>query len=227
MSRIETLLDAIEPKVCLVSGKVLAPDNPYRYFDEEELLSLQIPPHPLSIRERLIQEYELDDLAISKVIALFKLNEEDRILDAIHKFKYMGIRGIGEEFGFMLSRLIDKDNYDISIPIPIHKARLRERGFNQSEIIANEIENRIGLKSNTTSIRRNKYTHSQAKLSHKERKSNLAGKFEVTDNSAVYNKRILLIDDVLTTANTANYCAELLLLAGARRVDIAVVAVAY
>ncbi|MFN3196585.1 MAG: ComF family protein [Chlorobiota bacterium] len=227
MSGIETLLDAIEPKVCLVSGKVIPPNNPYKYFDEEELLSLQIPPHPLSIRERLIQEYDLDDLAISKVIALFKLNEEDKILDAIHKFKYLGIRGIGEEFGYMLSRLIDKENYDISIPIPIHKARLRERGFNQSEIIAKEIENRIGLLTNNKSIKRNKYTHSQAKLSHNERKSNLAGKFEIIDKSAIFNKRILLIDDVLTTANTANYCAELLLIAGARRVDIAVVAVAY
>jgi predicted amidophosphoribosyltransferase len=160
LNSIDTLLDALEPRICLVSGKVIHSNNPYKYFDESELLSLQIPPHPLTIRDRLIQKYELDDLALSKVIALFKLAEENRILDAVHKFKYLGIRGIGEEFGFMLSRLIDKENYDFSIPIPIHKARLRERGFNQSEIIATEIEKRLGLKVITNAVKRNKYTHS-------------------------------------------------------------------
>ncbi len=190
-------------------------------------MALKIPPHPLSIRDRLIQEFELDDLALSKVIALFKLADEHQILDAVHKFKYLGVQGIGKEFGFMLSRLINAEDYDFSLPIPIHKARLRERGFNQSEVMAKEIERNIGLKYDTNSVKRTKYTHSQAKLSHQERKDNLTGKFQINDKSAIYNKRILLIDDILTTANTANYCAELLLIAGARRVDIAVVAVSY
>lgn len=226
-SYLDKFLNIINPDVCLISGEVLTEVREYRYFSEEKLLVLSPPPHPLSVRDRLLMEYEADQLAISKVISLFKIKDNTNVLNPIHLFKYTGITQIGEEFGLMLSKLIDSEDYDVLIPIPIHHARRRERGFNQSDVIADSISKKIALPVVTNSIVRKKYTYSQAKLDRRDRKSNLIDKFELIDNKSIYNKRILLIDDVITTASTANYCAELLMKGGARRVDLAVIAVSY
>jgi|APTNR8051073442_1049403.scaffolds.fasta_scaffold06436_3 ComF family protein len=224
---IDKLLNIVNPDECLISGEILPETREYRYISSDRLLELSPPPHPLTIRDRLLSEYDPDELAISKVISLFKINENDNILNPIHKFKYMGITQIGTEFGVMLSKLIDYNAYDCIVPIPIHHARKRERGFNQSVIIGQSISKNTAIPMCQNSLIRIKYTYSQAKLSRDERKSNLSEKFKVVDKNEIYNKRLLLIDDVLTTGTTANHCAEILLKAGARRVDLAVIAVSY
>lgn len=127
----------------------------------------------------------------------------------------------------MLAKLISTDKYDCLIPIPIHHARKRERGFNQSIILAESIEKYTLIPIFNNIISRHKYTYSQANLDKSERKTNLNEKFKIIDSKTIFDKRVLLIDDVLTTATTANHCADLLLKAGARRVDVAVIAVSY
>lgn len=224
---LDKFLNMINPDECLISGEVLTEDREYRYISSDKLLELSPPPHPLIIRDRLLSEYNSDELAISKIISLFKINENDNVLNPIHKFKYMGITQIGVEFGAMLSKLIDPNEYDSIIPIPIHHARKRERGFNQSEIMGKSISEKTAIPMCTDALIRAKYTYSQAKLNREERKSNLTEKFKVIGSEKVFDKRLLLIDDVLTTGTTANHCAEILLKAGARRVDLAVIAVSY
>lgn len=223
----EKFLNIINPDVCLISGELLPDDRVYKYISEEKLLELSPPPHPLAVRDRLLSEYDADDLAISKVISLFRIKDSVNVLNPIHHFKYAGITQIGEEFGAMLSKLIDAEDYDVIIPIPIHHARKRERGFNQSDVLAQAISMPTNIPVDYTSLIRTKYTYSQAKLAKEERKENLVNKFEIVNTSPIENKRVLLIDDVITTATTANHCAEKLLKAGARRVDLAVIAVSY
>ncbi len=224
---LDKFLNMINPDECLISGDILPDEREYRYISSDKLLELSPPPHPLIIRDRLLSEYSADELAISKIISLFKINENVNVLNPIHKFKYMGITQIGFEFGEMLSKIIDPNEYDLIIPIPIHHARKRERGFNQSEVIGNSISKMTSVPLSINSLIRTKYTYSQAKLNREERKSNLLEKFKVVEKEIVFNKRVLLIDDVLTTGTTANHCAEILLKAGARRVDLAVIAVSY
>ncbi|MFA7326552.1 MAG: phosphoribosyltransferase family protein [Candidatus Kapaibacterium sp.] len=224
---LDKFLNMINPDECLISGEILPEVREYRYISSERLLELSPPPHPLTIRDRLLSEYNADELAISKIISLFKINENDNVLNPIHKFKYMGITQIGIEFGTMLSKLINPNEYDLIIPIPIHHARKRERGFNQSEIMGQSISDKTSIPLCLSSLIRSKYTYSQAKLNREERKFNLSEKFKVIEKDKIYNKRLLLIDDVLTTGTTANHCAEILLKAGARRVDLAVIAVSY
>lgn len=190
-------------------------------------MELSTLPHPLKVQDRLISEFDSDNLAISKVISLFNVKEVPEVLHPIHLFKYMGIVQIGEEFGKMLSKLIPIEDYDILVPVPIHHARKRERGFNQSEVFANSIEKYTDIPVCKEAIIRTKYTYSQVNLNRKERKINLNRKFKVIAPKQIYGKRILLLDDVITTGTTANTCAETLLKSGALKVDLGVIAVSY
>lgn len=147
---------------------------------------------------------------------------------AIYNLKYMGNIELGRELGKLLAYKmirdkINLDKYDLMLPIPLHKVKQRERGFNQAEIICQGIEKCTNLKTNTEILLRSKYTVSQTKLNKNQRKSSAKDVFRISDNNLVKNKHILLIDDVLTTGSTLNAAATCLMYAGAKQVDIAAV----
>jgi ComF family protein len=103
---------------------------------------------------------------------------------------------------------------------------LRERGFNQAEIIALGIAQILGVSVDTKLIKRFRYTTTQTLLSAEERKTNVKNVFKgYNEKTKLNNETILLIDDVLTTGSTINECAKTLLNLGARRVDIAALAI--
>lgn len=104
------------------------------------------------------------------------------------------------------------------VPIPIHSARRRERGYNQAELIACGVADACGLPM-VDVLRRTRYTGTQTALSEQQRLVNLTNAFIVHRPAMMRNTRILLVDDVLTTGATLNTAAEALLMAGARRVD--------
>jgi ComF family protein len=107
---------------------------------------------------------------------------------------------------------------DVLLPIPLHSKRLRERGYNQALELARPIAAEWGVPLDFNSCTRKKETTEQIGLSAKLRRSNLKGAFELKDN--FQGKRIVIVDDVMTTGNTVSELSRQLLRAGASSVDI-------
>jgi ComF family protein len=119
-----------------------------------------------------------------------------------------------------MGRALPRDAaYDVIVPMPLHWRRRWQRGFNQSELLARVLGKRTGLPVANAVIRR-KATAAQAGMTSAERRTNVAGAFQVRKRRFVEGRHVLLIDDVLTTGATAGACAAALKRAGARRVTV-------
>ena len=96
----------------------------------------------------------------------------------------------------------------------------KERGFNQTELIAEELSARSGIPVVKDNLFKKRATHSQAGLGRRERINNLLDVFELRDKAQVYNKNILLIDDVMTTGSTVAECSKILYLSGTKNIYV-------
>ena len=112
---------------------------------------------------------------------------------------------------------------DVVLAVPLHPRRLRERGYNQSALLAESLARRLGRRFDRRSLVRTRDTEHQARLSGEARRNNLKGSFAVPDAQFVRGRTILLVDDVMTTGATLSHCARALLDAGAARVWCATV----
>lgn len=146
---------------------------------------------------------------------------EGGLLETIHSFKYNGKVALARPLGEMMAQAITNPyDYHFIVPIPLHKKRLRERGFNQSLLLAREVGKRFGIQIEYTNLKRIRPTEPQINLKGKERLKNVKGAFAVTDGGVFKGKRILLIDDVYTTGATVSECAKILRKARAGRLDV-------
>ncbi|MGD0278750.1 MAG: ComF family protein [Smithella sp.] len=149
---------------------------------------------------------------------------ETFILNAIHRFKYKRDMSIGEMLASFMADFsfpdIDFTDYSLIIPVPLHIKRLRERGFNQSLILAYAIGKKRKIPVNFSLLKRHKYTLTQTASNRNERKQNIKGAFEVTDKKKIADKNIILIDDVYTTGATINECAKTLIKAKAQKIAV-------
>jgi len=156
---------------------------------------------------------------------VFKINYsifdyDDVIAKKIIEFKQSRYKHIGEVFADIVLDFYEKLNLkvDIVIPVPIHENRYRDRGFNQSQILASKIDDVYsGLVDNNV-LKRIKDTPHQTGLSRNNRQENLNKAFEVIDKKKIKGKKILLIDDIYTTGSTLDECTTTLLKAGAKSV---------
>jgi competence protein ComFC len=148
------------------------------------------------------------------------------IKEIIHQLKYGGLTGLSEICGELIYERVQKVKLPhdfVIIPVPLHKFRIRNRGFNQAELIAKYVSKRIGVHGGDA-LKRVKNTKNQVGLSRKDRLINVEGVFDCIDVSLIKGQNVLLIDDVVTTGATLNECAKALKSAGAKRVDAAVLA---
>ena len=149
---------------------------------------------------------------------------EGLLREWIHLFKYGRIRTMGRPLGDLLASAFPGDEqFDAVVPVPLHWRRQWRRGFNQAELLARDIGGRRGIPL-LKALRRARPTVTQAGLSNTGRRRNVAAAFRVRRARAVSGKRILLIDDVMTTGSTAAACAQVLKRAGAARVALLTVA---
>jgi ComF family protein len=111
-------------------------------------------------------------------------------------------------------------DFDVVMPVPLHRGRLRWRGFNQAAMLAATVARRIGRPIDLKTLIRVRATPPQTRQNRVERVRNLKRAFAVKRPLRVASRRILLIDDVMTTGATADECARVLIAAGARRVDV-------
>ena len=123
-----------------------------------------------------------------------------------------------------LKNLPEIDKIDMIISVPIHRKRMRIRGYNQSYLISRELSKKMKIPERSELLVRIKHSDNQSHIAGNMRFSNIYGAFKVTIPDAVKGKRILLIDDVLTTGSTVNECARVLKEAGAEYVIAAAVA---
>ncbi|WP_242847463.1 ComF family protein [Syntrophomonas zehnderi] len=149
-------------------------------------------------------------------------NEPYRI--AIKVLKFMGRKHLAYCMGDMMAEKVQSEPrfmpIDLIVPVPISSGGLKQRGFNQAELLARQVSKRLKVKMDPRIIYRVKDTPSQVELSREEREKNLQFAFQIEDNRKVYRKNILLVDDVYTTGSTSRECTRVLLEAGAARVCI-------
>ncbi len=114
---------------------------------------------------------------------------------------------------------------DTVVPVPLHKSKLRLRGFNQSELVAKGLANGLGCTLDSHTVHRVKKTPTQTRKNRMERWQNVAQIFEATTNQLA-GKHVLLVDDVITTGATLESCGQALLQAGVSKLSIACLAIA-
>ena len=166
---------------------------------------------------------------IEKAAAFSYYNKDSRIRNLIHNLKYKGVREIGYELGRIYGLSLKSSGFtkdiDLIIPVPLHPAKVRIRGFNQSESISIGMAAATLLPINIKTLARIKVSATQTKRSRYERWTNVEGIFKVTDPETIMGKHVLLVDDVITTGSTIESCTnELLKIEG---VKVSVVALAF
>lgn len=115
-------------------------------------------------------------------------------------------------------------SYDTIIPVPISKKRRKERGYNQSELIAREIAKRMQIPYQNQCLFKTKNIVEQSKLNKEERQKNIQGVYELHNSQILENKKILLVDDIYTTGSTANECSKILRQANPKKIDVFTIA---
>ena len=141
----------------------------------------------------------------------------DALAEAINLMKFSGLRRFANPLGKLLLNL-EMPECDGIIPVPLSKSALRERGFNQSLLMAKVISKNLRISVHMDMLLKIKDTLPQVGLNAKERRKNLRGAFKA---SGKINKlRLLLLDDVMTTGATARECSKALMSAGAKEVIV-------
>ena len=150
----------------------------------------------------------------------FGFSFQGPLREAIHSFKFAGRKDVGRHLVQLLSPYVQSmsDRFDVIAPLPVTEKRLKERGFNQSYIIAEELGGLTGKPINYTSLRKIRETADQYSLSREERRRNIRGAFAVENGREITKNRILLVDDLFTTGNTAREASRVLLKAKAQKI---------
>src|SRR5262245_9333641 len=150
------------------------------------------------------------------------------VREIIHEFKYAHQIHLRHLVACWLRAALDDErlrvcHFNIIVPVPLHPARQRERGFNQAGLLAELLSAQTAIRSKPV-LERIRYTTTQTALDRSERMENLHNAFRLRKNADVRGLRVLLIDDVLTTGSTLNECARVLKRAGAISVHAATAA---
>lgn len=148
---------------------------------------------------------------------------QEPLRSSIHALKYNGNTRLGEPLGTLLAQAYQRYQLEVDLimPVPLHKERLRQRGYNQAELLAQSCAHSLQIPVHTTLLQRSKTTSTQVALSALQRRENLRGAFycdAASTTKSVLKRKILIIDDVSTTGATLEACAAPLFAAGAQEV---------
>jgi ComF family protein len=133
----------------------------------------------------------------------------------IHRFKYEKLASLADPFGVLLADFwhANRLSADWLIPVPLHPSRERDRGYNQSNLLAQRLAAHVGVPVIARGLRRTRVTAVQMELNAAQRKENVSGAF-ACDEKRVQGARVIIIDDVCTTGATLDACAAALLKTG-------------
>jgi ComF family protein len=216
------IIDLVFPNCCpgcdhpLVSG-------------EEHLCTsceLDLPLYPTNEN---ITHYFAGRLELAEARAFFKFYHGGIAQNLLHHIKYKGDQELGKHLGRMFIQHLRKEsaynNVDVVVPVPLHNSKLRARGYNQSEVLANGMADILGVATDSSSTIRTKKSDTQTRKNRADRWQNVSGIFEIT-NDNFQGKHVLLVDDVITTGATLEACGEVILASGAASLSVGALAAA-
>jgi competence protein ComFC len=227
------IIDFVLPPHCIICGKYLSPQE--RIVCDICWENMSLLPSPFCpVCKNFLEQGSLfcrvcterKKLSLVRSLGVF----DSYYQKIIHGFKYQQKMTLGHRLGKRLGKKLIDDKlvsgFDCIIPVPLHPARKRERGFNQSEILAQEFSDVIHIPVLKKILKRTRNTKDQTKLSPEERIENVKGAFSLKSPETIEGKRIILVDDVMTTGATLGECARVLSEAGANKIMGATIAVA-
>lgn len=214
----ENILNLIYPQVCGICGKLNSKSlcNKCKIKLEKEF-NFQTDNYEYDTSKNFIEHsyfFKYENLIRSQIIAI-KFQEKPYIYKTIAYF----LKNMEKSFENL-------KKYDIIVIVPISEQRKRERGYNQSELVAKEISKIIKVPIQQKILYKIKNTVPQSSLNKKQREENAKGAYEARNVSKLDNKKILIIDDIYTTGNTVNECANILIKNGIKKSNIGVLTIA-
>ncbi|MGI4867040.1 MAG: ComF family protein [Janthinobacterium lividum] len=169
-------------------------------------------------------------LPVAHTLSYLRFLQHGRVQHLLHQLKYQGQQEIGQALGQLYGAELATAGlgleFDLIVPVPLHRRKLARRGYNQADAFATGLAAALPCPSSATALRRTEHTTSQTRKSRTERWQNVATVFEVAEPQAIIGRHILLVDDVLTTGATLEACGAVLLAAGASQLSIATIACA-
>lgn len=209
------LLDLFFPQVCSVCGKLNNKGLCIKCRNMIEKLAI------FQMTKENLQENYFQEL-----ISIFPYEGIVRQLLLAYKFNeksYMYVCFVN--FILKNKKIFEKlQTYDTIIPVPISKKRMKERGYNQSLLIARKISRELNISLQANCLFKTRNIIEQSKLNKEQRKANIQNVYELQNREILNNKKILLIDDIYTTGSTANECAKILQQAKPEKIDVLVIA---
>lgn len=211
MIRLDRILDLVFPRKCVLCGAVLG-------LQEMGICGqclTGVPRH--SGPDKRIP-------GIDAVAAVWYY--EDSVRESLHRYKFYGKDTYAEPYGQLLAEAVSRrlSGMDMVTWVPVSSKRKRERGYDQAELLAKSVARHLGVPARGT-LEKIRHNEAQSGLRDaKSRRENVRGAYRISSGDAVSGKRILLVDDILTTGATAGECASELRKAGAACVMLGVVA---
>lgn len=216
----DSFLIALYPKRCAICGKVIAPT--LDMCKDCECTVARVLPPVCIMCGRGKQECLCKNFCFyySGLVAPFYY--EGTVRKCIHRFKFYGktqnARMLGKAMADTVSREFAGKEFDLITCVPLTKKSLKNRGFNQSKLLASEVGKLLEKKCIHDLLVKMVDTPAQHTMNSSMRRGNLAGVFDVSDPQIIKNKTVLICDDVATTGSTINECSKMLLLSGAKEV---------
>lgn len=206
------IINELYPKQCIICGKLYSNEICNKCYKALEILAKSEKYKNKSFNEHIyLFKYEG---RIRKLIIDYKFNDKAYLSNFFTKIIIKNEK---------ICRKIK--SYDIIIPVPIHKKRKNERGYNQSELIAKKIvENINQLQLVTDSLIKQKNTVAQSTLTKQQRKQNVKQVYKIANKQKIQNKKIILLDDIYTTGATAEECSKILKQNGAKEILVLTIA---
>lgn len=168
-------------------------------------------------------DYERKIKVFGKTITNFaSAAYEGKVRESVCNYKFHGKKDYADQFAEIMAKTFNDhynvDDYDFITSVPLSKSRLKERGYNQAELLARELSNKVKLpyKEVLEKVKDNKTQHN---LDVKDRLKNVKNAYAVLNKEAVKEKKILICDDIITTGSTLSECIKELLKSGAQKVD--------
>ena len=209
---LEQILNALFPPKCILCGKVLPPN-------ETDLC------HSCRTDTEIFPKATRNISFVADWTSMWYYNGNVR--NSLLRYKFHNRRSYGAVYGRLLAmKLLSKPlcQYDILTWVPVSPQRKRKRGFDQVELIAQAVGQELGTPA-VPVLKKIKHNKPQSRLSDpSRRRANVLGAYTVPDPAAIAGKRILLLDDIITTGATIQECSRTLLTAGAKEVYCAAVA---